>query len=435
MQIRCEWLLACVRAFTALLLIVVPACVPSIQARASALWSRAITGGVVNASIDHGAVIFGVDSRPLGGENTLALDLRTGKRLWERTGAVPLAGSPAFLAVGTSVEHVDERTGRAMWRSVPLCVDPGTVAAIGNAVFVGCGGGKLLALRLSTGRVFAAAHPTQVDTYDQIVPLGRDALGIGGEASGAFLFRQSAIVTRGTLATFAALERDTRIIGERGGNAVVAETCCLGRHSDSSPADIEFVSLDTGKTVSAVSLHPYENPPPPDRDVPGAGIVLAVGSTLYVATHSALFAYDLGNLGRQPRTLYADLADEPMITAGRYLWIKEGTPGNVRRVAYLDAYAGMRVIWSGTGGEFTTVHMYSPGEMERRFIFSKGRVRLVMVDGSCTVQASSANYAFTICRNSDIASRVRLGSPGKPVTRGQKTLSPGAIAVYASNGT
>ncbi len=393
--------------------------------------------------IYQGVIIFGVLHLD-NSTTTEAFDAQTGRHLWQRTGAVPLSGSSPYLAVGAVVERVDARTGRTIWRSPPLCGKTATApkntdfeppaaalptyaATIGASLYVGCNGGKIFALRVSNGRVFASAYPAYLDNYDQIVSLGHDALGIGGGASGAYMYRQSAIVRSDSLIPIVVFGPGHRIIGARDKNAIVSDECCRGSHSDSWPANVEQISIPSGETVSDVSLHPYSHPPPPDHDRPGPGLMLAVGDDLYVATHSALFRYDLGSLGAAPRTLYGDLIDLPSISDQRYLTIEEGTPGNVRSVALLDVDNDMRVIRRTDGSQ----PAYSSGSTRELLTFSGGRVRPVVVDASCDLIASSEIFALTVCTNLQIASRAQLGGPARVESLGPRTANPGLIAVYA----
>jgi hypothetical protein len=311
----------------------------------------------------------------------------------------------------------------------PAVALPTYAAIIGSSLYIGCNGGKIFALHLSNGRVFASAYPVYVDDYDQIVSLGHNALAIGGKASGAFMFHQSAIVKSDTLSAIAVFRPDRRIIGARDGSALVEDTCCWASHSDSWPANIAFVSLSSGELASNVRLHPYQTALPRDRDLPGAGVLLAVGNSLYVGTRSALFVYDLKHLDARPRVLYADLVDRPMIIDGRYLSIQRGAPGRARSVAVLDTQGGIRVIASDTvSAEPTT---YSTGSTRQELLISHGRVRRVTVDASCMLSASSETYAFMVCRNVMIASHAHLGAPAKAVTFGPNTLLPQSIAVYS----
>jgi hypothetical protein len=420
------------------------AAVPCAQAMpARALWSRYVTGGVEQSRIYEGVIIFGL-SHLDNSTTTQAFDARTGGYLWQRAGAVPLSGSSSYLAVGAVVERVDARTGRTIWRSAPLCgkiaipakntdfqppavAFPTYTATIGTSLFVGCNGGKIFALHLSNGRVFASAYPTYLDNYDQIVSLGHDALGIGGEASGAYMYRQSAIVRSDSLSPIVVFGPGHRIIGARDGNAIVSDECCQGSHSDSWPANVELISIPSGGIISDVSLHPYSHPPSPDQDRPGPGILLAVGDDLYVATHSALFLYDLRNLRARPRTLYADLIDLPTVSDQRYLTIEEGTPGSVRSVAVLDADDDMQVIRRTNGSQ----PAYSSGSTRQLLTFSDGHIRPVDIDASCNVIASSESYAFTVCTNLHVPSRAQLGGPARFESLGPRTANPGLIAVYA----
>lgn len=448
-----------VRVTLSALLILLTACAPaksspaarSAKERARALWTRYVTADVYKAKIYQRVVAFS-SLHPGGGTSTQAFDVRTGRLLWKRVGTLLLSGSPLFLAASATVESVDARTGRTIWRSVPVCAEsrhirqkhtgldvefglptrpspqpalalPTYAAKVGKTLYVGCHGGRISALRLSDGHVVAHAHPLRLNDYDQIVLLGHGALGISGEASGAYMARQSAIVKRDTLATIIVFGPGHRIIGTRNGEAIVANVCCQGAHSDSWPADIERVSLTSGKTISESSLHPYPHPLPPDSDFPGPGVIFAVGNTLYVATHSALFAYDLTNLRGGPHMLYGDLANLPMLIDGRYLSIREGKPRDVRRVALLDAYNGMRVVRSA---RFRAT--YKQQAMLQLLNFSGVRVRPITVDGSCTHATFSKNYVFVACRSLHIAARTHLGRP--PRAAGAKEI-PESVAVYA----
>lgn len=435
----------------AFLLTAVTACAPAPPAKpspevtrgnapeAQALWSRSITGGAQNASIYRGVVVFGISLRPFGGVSTEALELRTGRILWERNGVLPLSGSPSFLAAGESVEHVDTHSGRVIWRTEPLCSGPYAwmhsptyAATIESSAYIGCTGGKIVRLRLSDGHVLASAHPAYLDGYDQIVSLGRDALGIGGWADGAYLHRQSAIVKRDTLSAIVILGPDQHILGEWKRDALIENACCQGAHSDSWPADIALVSLKSGETIGAVSLHPYVHRLPPDRDLPGPGALLAVRNILYVGTHTALFAYDLENLNRRPRTLYADLTNLPMILDDRYFTIEKQEPGGVRNSEVLDAYDGMRVIHNGPAP--TPGPMYVKGSTRRFFLFIDGNARSAIIDASCALSAGNEDYVFMLCNNVDIASHAHLGGPPKSITlKGSGTMLPQSIATYTLN--
>lgn len=403
-------------------------------AAAQALWSRSVTGAVVNASVYHGVVIFGVNSTPYGEASTQAVDLFTGRRLWERTGALPLWGFPSFLAVGEAVERVDVPTGRIIWRSVQLCTSspyawmhkPTYIAMTQGSAYVGCSGGRIVGLRLSDGHVFAAAHPALTDGYDQIISLGHGALGIGGWGDGAHMQLQSAIVKRDTLATVLALH-DERILGAWHGRALVER---YDWTTDSALADIALVSLTSGRTLHAANLHPYAHPPPADRDFSEPVVVLPVGNTLYVGTHSALFAYDLRNLDAQPRILYEHLANPPTILDDRYFSIERANPSGVASNVVLDAYRGMRMIYSGTIP--TAEPVYVKGSTRRLLRFIDGGVRSANIDASCTLSASDESYVFMTCGNVDIAARAHVSGPTKPITlKGGGTMFPGSIAVYA----
>lgn len=427
------------------LALVIAACaraVPAPVAPSSALWSRSVVGSINPAVVDRGIVVFGrtTDSGPQNRMSTTALDVSSGKLLWERTGRLPLYGTPLFLAAGSAVERIDERTGRTIWRSAPLCDGTGVpsyAVNIGKRLDVGCTGGQLAALDLAAGRLLASASPMKLDEYDQIVPLGNGRLGIGGKASGAFMYRQSAIVRSDTLSSVVVFRPDHRILGVRGGDVLVDDACCQGTKSDSWPGDIERVSLASGATIATVSLHPYPHALSPDSDLPGPGTMLAVGNDVYVGTHSALFVYDLANLNARPRMLYGNLANYvPVIANDRYLFLELG-PSDAQQTVLLDGYANARVTWRDTGrwglrdqrGSVLQIVQYATGVSS--LLLPGVTPRVLRVDPSCAIEASNESFVFLACRNLEIASQQHLGSVPKCITIGQSSACPESIAVYA----
>lgn len=409
-------------------------CAPASSTAASALWSRPITVSVENARIDDGVLLFEAYGLRSDSARTDALDVRTGARLWERAGAAPILGSPGFLAIGNSVDRIDVHSGRSLWSAMPRCAkggkgsstEPSYVALITGMAYIGCRAGEILAVQSSNGRVLAAAHPIRVGSYAQIVPLGHDALGVGGIAGGAYLHHQSAIVSQRSLSLISAFGPDVRILGMHHGDAVIEDACCEGRHSDSSPSTIDLISLKSGEAVSSAILHPYLQPLPRDRDQPLSGTSFQVGDTLYVPTHTALFAYDLDHLNEQPRTLYSDLANVPMLTDARYLTIEEGTPRDVRSSTILDVRANMRPIWTETGNP-----LQMPQQTARRtqLILQDGRAFSLTVDRGCMLNAQSASYAFMVCVAPTVPSSADLGTP-TPTFPGPNARVPETIAIY-----
>ncbi len=385
-----------------------------------ALWSRTISGG--EAVGIYGATVV------IRTENGIeGLDARTAARLWKRKeskGSFALGGSQLFLVVGSTIELLDARTGASKWRSAPLCRVPRKVPSyttiLGTRLYVGCTGGEIFALAPSTGHVLASARPVILDNYDQMIRLGRNTMGIAGKASGAFMFRRSAIVNRDTLSTVVAFSPDVSFIGVRNGEALVADTCCQGLHSDTWPATIERVSLANGNITSNTSLHPYGQPLPLDKDQPGPGKLLLVGHSLYVATHSALFAYDLADLRARPRILYDDMLDLPQIIDNRYLLVRMGEKGVQRRVALLDARADMRELWSTSTSAWMPSGFWTPRQgpslsLEtsvngRRVakIISLHNWQELQIDGDCQLSISSSRYALTYCWSPPRPARMQM---------------------------
>jgi len=399
-------------------------------------------GGIYRAVIGRRAVVFGrtADLGAQGVITTTALDVSTGELLWERKGEAPLLGAPLLLAAGPSVERVDERTGRTIWRSTPVCGgsgDPDYAASVGGRLYVGCAGGQLAALGISNGRLAASAKPMTLDEYDQIVPLGDGKLWVSGMASGAFMYKQSAIVRGDTLSSVVVFQPDHRILGVRDGDVLVDDTCCGGTKSDSWPGVIQRVSLASGTTISTVNLHPYPYTIPTDSDLPGPGMVLAVGNDLYVGTHSALFVYNLTNLDARPRVLYGDLSGSlPVAIDNRYLLLELG-PNGSQQTVLLDSYANARVIWTEAGrwglrdqrGAVLQIFNYTTGVSS--LLLANAMPRAFPVDPTCAIQASSGSFVFVECRNLGLNSHEHIGGMPKCVTVGQSSTCPESIAVYA----
>lgn len=201
---------------TALLLLLACTTAPSVpQPQLQALWDRPERGSITNAFISGGTVVF--TQATYGGSQseveTEALDIRTGAALWHRSHTTAVAGTAHLISDGSNVELVEARTGATQWQSKSVCPapsDPTYATRIGSTVYVGCGGGALAALRESNGHTLARAHPAYLDDYDQIVALGDHALGVGGKASGAYMYRQSATSAATRVRTSLSLGQDMR---------------------------------------------------------------------------------------------------------------------------------------------------------------------------------------------------------------------------------
>lgn len=368
-----------------------------------------------------------------------ALDPQNGKRLWLRSGAIPLTGSTPLLAIGAALERVNARTGSVLWRSPNACPQktPTFASAVNGRLYVGCRGGRVVSIDPLTGRVLASVLPAPLDDYDQMVSLGHGRLGVSGTASGAYSYRQSAILDSQTLAVVIAFPPDRRIVGARDGKAIIDDACCQGDLSDSSPAAIEHVSLASGETVSSVSLEPYGNELPSDRDLPGPGVVVAAGNHLYLATHWALFDYDLSNLEAKPRTLYANLVDLPTLVNWHYLLLRTGDGTAVRRSLLLNSQNGMRVLWSADGGWQPSgsgddaIGLTRDAGDPSSILLPLSGADPISVDPSCRLSTSGGAYAFVTCRNVRVPSARRLDTVPRCLTSGASSVCPGAVAAYA----
>src|SRR5579884_3502043 len=147
------------RIFILPLLTLFSACAVASSAAPPAQWSRSVTCAITNAEIYRDVVIFGIDKRPWGGTRTEAYQVRTGKPIWQRAGALPLRGSSFFLTYGTAVERIEPLSGRPIWHSIVPCnalaargpSAPNYVAVIGRTAYVGCNGGTIVGLLFSNG--------------------------------------------------------------------------------------------------------------------------------------------------------------------------------------------------------------------------------------------------------------------------------------------
>jgi hypothetical protein len=390
------------------------------------LWTTRTTGGIPGFGVGDGYVIAQTYSLANGAEqaSTTALDAQTGRLLWKAHATSPVNGSPLFLAVDNGVERVIPRTGVVVWRSNMHCeksASPSYVAVSGNTVYVGCQGGALFSLSALSGRVVAHSNPAMVDNYDQIIPLGKEMIGVSGPASGGRMYRQSAIVNRTTLSTLVKFLPDVSILGERNGDVFLSDICCLGRNTDSSPAAIERVSLRTGALVSSVRLHPYSRKLPPENDLPGAGPVRLIGDQLYVATSTTLFVYNLSRLDA-PRVLYDYLAGRASFIADRYAFIQMRPIATTTRVALVDlSKPTPRIIWSDTSGGWfmspwqpqlgPSVQLRAAafgGQKSTILHIANGRVN--RIDTACDLATSNYSYILSLCEAPRRYAMYKVGS-------------------------
>jgi hypothetical protein len=408
------------RQIVALLAIAVAACDGTDNAPGTApIWSVPSNGGRAVAIAD-GAVIVQiqrmVDRQEMFG--VAAYDVVSGKELWRRDGSAPVPGTPLFVGDGQSLERVDVRTGRVLWRSHALCSQsgkpPSYATVVGTSVYAGCDGGELVRLGLQDGRVLASQDRISVDGYQRIEALPEAALAVAGYAS-IGMYTRSAILRAQTLEPIDPAQLgtpDLLILGARNDEAIVADVCCRGTPDTNSPGAVEGVSLATGDTPWSVAIHPY-HPPLPLSDVePGAGVFVLGGDRVYVGTRTALFVYRIEDLrakgSKAPRReLYGDLRDRPAVYAGRYLVISEGKGPVIRRSALFDAVTA-RELWSDASRPWsaappplqtgTIAQMYSLAPGVRRFALIRLRDgKMLQIDTGCYLQAADERYAVSLC--------------------------------------
>lgn len=131
----------------------------------------------------------------------------------------------------------------------------------------------------------------------------------------------------------------------------------------------------------------------------------------------------------QPRTSYNDASPTyRLLIDSRYLSVERAALGHVRRMAVLDAYDGMRIVWSKNDGSEQS-YAHQPTRQQR--VFLNGRVRTTTVDSSCMLSAFSEDYAFMVCRDLNIASHARLGGPATSAKWAHGEMLPQVVAVYA----
>jgi outer membrane protein assembly factor BamB len=460
------------RHLAAVLTIVLAACASRTAATSAAVASRVLTynesgvtpqwsvspkNGGRAVAVAGGAVIVQlgrmVDRRVVYG--VAAYDVASGDPLWQRNGPQVLQGTPLFLADGPSLERVDIRTGRILWRTGSSCSqDPqhsSYVKVVDESVYVGCNGGDLFRLNLADGRVLASQHPISVDYYEKIESLPNAALAVAGYAS-IGMYSRSAILSAQTLHSVSGqpFSPDLDVLGTRNGQAIVADVCCRGEPDTNSPGAVWGVSLTTGEPLWSVAIRPY-HPPLPLSDVePGAGVFVLGGNELYVGTRTALFVYRIGDLramgSKAPGSkLYSDLRDRPDVYGGRYLGISEGQGATVRRSALFDTVTG-RELWSDASSPWiapqgapqtpTVVEMYGVTRTDRRFgLLRLSDGKMLPIDTGCYLQAANERYAVALCGRRgrlpelalfDFDSKAPVASAPSEAPVGQTTGSPNA---------
>lgn len=313
-----------------------------------------------------------------------------------------------MLALGRVVARVDARSGRVRWRSQAICpahAQPTIAAHIGVRLFVGCTGGTLAALDPATGRRIASAQPAALDAYDRIFALDRTTIGLEGSASGAYLYRQSAIVRAATLAPIVALGPDLLLLGSRGERAFIDDVCCQGLPSDSAPGTLVERSLASGASLASVPLHPYAHALAPDRDLPGAGPALLVDRALYVATHDALFAYSLDAVTAPPALAYGGLAATPEVLDGRYLLLQRPHAGMLE-TSLVDPHDRMRTVWRADGrwrifvSVGSAAQLVSDASPPSSVVVSATTGASAPIADGCQLLAADGSNAFVACLGS-----------------------------------
>ena len=382
-------------------------------------WSVAANNGRAIAIAD-GAIV--VQTERMVERNAafgiVVYDLGSGNELWRREGPQPLHGTPLFLADGQNLERVDVRSGRVLWQSPQPCPQdtqqPPYLKVIDASLYVGCPGGELYRLDLTSGRVLAHQDGINVDSYQKIESLPNGTLGVTGYAS-IGMSAQSAILHAQTLAPIGPIQMftpDLQILGVYKGEAIFADVCCRGTPDSNSPGSISAVSLKNADVIWSAAIHPYHPALPLSDVLPGAGVFALAGDRLYVGTRTALFVYRIGDLRtmgeKAPRReLYSDLRDRPQLYEDRYLYISEGKGPDIRRSAVFDTVAG-RELWSDASRPWsappptlqtnTIAEMYSVTSATRAFALMRlNDGKMLRIDTGCYLQAANERYAVTLC--------------------------------------
>ncbi len=311
---------------------------------ASSVWSYTTTDAPQVTGIYHDTVIVGFYGLYHNGHTdvrTEGLDASTGKLLWRRKNAAPARGGAPFLLFGRTVERIDVRTGKQMWRSAKLCdtdASSTTAALLGERVYIGCASGDMFALQSSTGRVLASAQPITMHIVD-IVPLALGTLRVSGTDADS---SRSAIVDEKTLSTILAEAPDLSFLGYDGGTILTADTCCRGQHEDNWPAKIRRFSRLTGKQLSSADLHPYQPSLPMDKSQPGGGTLVLAGQDFTSRRILHFFNIDIRKLSARPRILYDNLVGgTSSVIENRYFVLRNAAG----RVSLFDTRSG-RIAWS-----------------------------------------------------------------------------------------
>jgi hypothetical protein len=405
------------RSFFALLAAVLAGCAGEQPAQPT--WTALFPSGTITGI--YGGTVAIDSEHPNGVEvGTEVRDTQSGKVLWRRPGDEPLffnESSDIFLHAGSALELVDATTGAPRWRSSALCAAPTAIptfaSVIRNSVYAGCDGGEIFKLRLSDGRVLAAALPADVDDYDRVIPLTARAIGVSGKASSGMTYRQSAILNAATLKPIVVFKPDRYLVGTRGSAALVFNACCAGRRDQLAPGSLDVVSLRTGRTVDTTQLAP--NPSAGAGSGSGAGVPFLAGTRLFVATRNALLVYDVNHPNSAPHVLYSGLAEAPALVANRYFFVREGSGVNVRKVALVDALADPAVeSWSDTQPWRLQPYVPQYGPIVQILTAPEARERVVNllrltdmsrlnIHGWCTLSAATQTFAIANCPSYDQA--------------------------------
>ena len=116
------------------------------------MWSVSIDGGAARAPVICGKTLLAI-----GDDDSFALNIETGKKLWsfEAKGdsLLAAAGSVAAVADNEKVQALDLKTGKLKWKYDSFGGNaPFSVTAGESAVYVNDGGGKLTAISTDEGK-------------------------------------------------------------------------------------------------------------------------------------------------------------------------------------------------------------------------------------------------------------------------------------------
>jgi hypothetical protein len=304
------------------------------------------------------------------GSGIAALDVSSGAVEWRRNepATVRAASNATFFAATPSggLEARSTRDGSAIWLKPHVCGMPQAAAIVvrnGGDLIAGCARGELVRVDAATGTVLARTLAFELYNVSAIVSLGGCAYGVSGFNEGAVLRFYSGIVGCKALDTILPLQEDASILGAVRGDAVVDDTCCMGRPDVYRPATIYTVSLTTGVRSPQVDLTPEPNRYPSSARPIGQGsMAMLAENTLYLFVDHAGYRYGDPQFIEPPLRVIDDLRAPPVSIDASTLLAETQSGDGTLGYALLRLHSGnVERLWSApeSTGEYPPTNIDS----------------------------------------------------------------------------